>query len=83
MQSNITVNSVNAILALVKDGLGIHLGPVWVFQEALEAGEVCRVLPDLALKSFPVYAVYVARSFVPRKTKEFIEQLSKGIDANI
>lgn len=83
MQSNITVNSVNAIRTLVINGLGIHLGPNWVFQEALEKGEVCKVLPDYALKSFPVHAVYVARSFMPRKTKEFIQQLSKCINANI
>ena len=83
MQSNITVNSVNAILALVKDGLGIHLGPVWVFQEALLKGEVCQILPDFALKSFPLHAVYVAHSYLPRKTKEFIQRLSKRINADI
>ena len=82
MKSNITVNSVNAILALVKNGLGVHLGPVWVFQEALELGEVCQVLPDFALKSFPIHAVYVARSFVPRKTEEFVRRLSKNLNAN-
>nr|WP_228009118.1 LysR family transcriptional regulator [Cyanobium sp. LEGE 06113] len=34
MRSNITVNSVNAIRQLVRDGLGVHLGPAWVFREA-------------------------------------------------
>ena len=42
VRSNITVNSVNAIRELVKDGLGIHLGPAWVFKVALEKGEICQ-----------------------------------------
>ena len=83
MQSNITVNSVDAILALVKDGLGIHLGPVWVFQEALKRGEVCQILSDYMLKSFPLYVVYVARSYVPKKTQEFVRQLSKQIEGSV
>ncbi len=83
MQSNITVNSVNAILALVKNGLGIHLGPMWLFQEALEKGEVSKILPNYALKSYPVHAVYVAHSYLPRKTKEFIQQLSENINAKM
>ena len=83
MQSNITVNSVSAIRALVKDGLGIHLGPAWVFKAALNQGDVCKILPAYALKSFPIQAVYVARSYLPRKTEEFIQQLSRYIERSI
>jgi len=45
MRGNITVNSIHAIRQLVQDGLGVHLGPAWVFREALGQGEVRRLLP--------------------------------------
>ncbi|NJM98792.1 MAG: LysR family transcriptional regulator [Phormidesmis sp. RL_2_1] len=83
MRSNITVNSVSAIRTLVKDGLGIHLGPAWVFKEALDKGDVCKLLAKYTLKSFPIHAVYVARAYLPKKTEEFIKQLSKYIERGI
>ncbi|NJN21496.1 MAG: LysR family transcriptional regulator, partial [Leptolyngbya sp. RL_3_1] len=82
IHSNITVNSVNGIRRLVQGGLGIHLGPAWVFKAALEQGDVCQILPRYALKSFPVHAVYVARAYLPRKTEAFIQQLSRHIEHN-
>ncbi|PZD74249.1 HTH-type transcriptional regulator DmlR [Acaryochloris thomasi RCC1774] len=83
IRSNITVNSVNAIRTLVKDGLGIHLGPAWVFKEALENGDVYKVLSKYNLKSFPIHAVYSARAYLPKKTEEFIQQLSRYIERSI
>lgn len=83
VRSNITVNSVSAIRRLVKDGLGIHLGPAWMFKEGLEKGEVCQILSGYPLKSFPIHAVYVARAYLPRKTEEFIQQLSDYIQLNL
>jgi DNA-binding transcriptional LysR family regulator len=83
IRSNITVNSVTAIRKLVIGGLGIHLGPAWVFQAALEQGDVCQILPGYALKSFPVHAVYVARAYLPRKTEEFIRQIAQYIEHRI
>lgn len=83
IQSNITVNSVNAIRTLVKDGLGIHLGPAWVFKAALDKGDVCNILSGYDLKSFPIHAVYVARAYLPRKIEEFIQQLSRYIAHSI
>ncbi|MEO0351631.1 MAG: LysR family transcriptional regulator [Cyanobacteria bacterium P01_A01_bin.15] len=83
IRSNLTVNSVNAIRTLVKDGLGIHLGPAWVFKDALEKGDVCKILSGYALKSFPIHAVYVARAYLPRKTEEFIQQLSRHIEHSV
>ncbi|MGB7249646.1 MAG: LysR family transcriptional regulator [Phormidesmis sp.] len=83
IQSNITVNSVNAIRRLVKGGLGIHLGPAWVFKAALDQGNVCKILSAHALKSFPIHAVYVGRAYLPKKTEEFIQQLSKHIERSL
>ena len=77
IRSSITVNSVRAIRELVRDSVGIHLGPKWAFQDDIESSRIMRLLPDYSLKAFPVHAVYPARSYLPRKTKLFIQYVSE------
>jgi len=74
-----TVNSVSAVRRLVLEGKGIHLGPLWVFADDIESGSLVRLLPDRLLRSFPVHAVYPARSYLPVKVKEFIRLLSEEL----
>ena len=83
IRSNITVNSVAAVRRLVLEGKGIHLGPLWVFAEDIESGRLVRLLPDRPLRSFPVHAVYPARSYLPVKVKEFIRLLSEELESQI
>ena len=77
ISSTITVNSVRAIRNLVREGAGVHLGPKWAFQQDIDSGRVVRLLPGFPLKAFPVNAVYPARSYLPRKTKLFIQILTE------
>ena len=79
IRSNIMVNSVSAIRSLVLDGKGIHLGPRWVFAEDIENGRLISLLPDKPLRSFPVHAVYPARSYLPFKVKEFVRLASEQL----
>ncbi|MCG7997267.1 MAG: LysR family transcriptional regulator [Candidatus Thiodiazotropha taylori] len=79
IKSNITVNSVTAVRNLVLQGVGIHLGPHWVFKQDLEQRRVCQLLADRPLRSFPVHAVYLARSYLPFKIKEFTRLLSTSL----
>ncbi|WP_148255337.1 LysR family transcriptional regulator [Aidingimonas lacisalsi] len=81
IRSNITVNSVTAVRRLVLEGKGIHLGPLWVFEEDIESGRLVRLLPDRPLRSFPVHAVYPARSYLPVKVKEFVRLLSEELSS--
>lgn len=81
IRSNITVNSVAAVRRLVLEGKGIHLGPLWVFEEDIESGRLVRLLPDRPLRSFPVHAVYPARSYLPVKVKEFVRLLSEELSS--
>ncbi|TGN41834.1 LysR family transcriptional regulator [Marinobacter confluentis] len=83
IRSNMTVNSVSAVRRLVLEGKGIHLGPLWVFAEDIESGRLVRLLPDQPLRSFPVHAVYPARSYLPVKVREFIRLLSEELDSQI
>ncbi|OOE67532.1 hypothetical protein BZG20_05785 [Salinivibrio sp. IB868] len=79
IHSNITVNSVEAIRELVLANVGIHLGPEWIFKNDLSSGRVVRLLPDYRLSSFPVHAVYLARSYLPFKTREFTRLLADSL----
>lgn len=79
IKSNMTVNSVAAVRRLVLEGKGIHLGPLWVFAEDIDSGRLVRLLPDRPLQSFPVHAVYPARSYLPVKVREFIRLLSEEL----
>ena len=77
IRSTITVNSVRAIQALVRDGVGIHLGPKWAFKDDIASNRLVSLLPDYPLKAFPVHGVYPARSYLPRKTKLFIQYMTE------
>ncbi|MCD1647538.1 LysR family transcriptional regulator [Marinobacter adhaerens] len=81
IRSNLTVNSVTAVRRLVLEGKGIHLGPLWVFAEDIESGRLVRLLPDKPLRSFPIHAVFPARSYLPVKVREFIRLLSEELNS--
>jgi DNA-binding transcriptional LysR family regulator len=83
IRSNVTVNSVAAVRRLVLEGKGIHLGPLWVFAQDIENGRLVRLLPDRPLRSFPVHAVYPARTYLPVKVKEFIRLLSEELRSQV
>lgn len=79
IKSNITVNSVTAIRKLVLDGIGIHLGPRWLFSDDLKCNQVIQVLPEKLLESFPVNAIYTERAYLPEKIKLFIALMSEHL----
>lgn len=82
LTSNVTVNSLRAIHALVMDGAGIHCGPTWLYQEDLTKGSLIRLLPLHPVTGFRVYAVYASRFFLPEKTTELIKRIANQIEHN-
>jgi len=79
MKAKITVNSAAAVRTLVLDGVGLHHGPLWLFREEIERGEIIQLFPDKPLKAYPIYAVYPSRSYLPFKVKEFIRLMSQQV----
>ncbi|MHA7873674.1 MAG: LysR substrate-binding domain-containing protein, partial [Hyphococcus sp.] len=79
---SVTVNSVTAIRALVTAGRGLHLGPVWAFEDGLADTSVVRVLPRYEPEAFPLHALYPASSFVPAKTRMFIDAFAQAMRAS-
>ncbi|MEL7537029.1 MAG: LysR family transcriptional regulator [Pseudomonadota bacterium] len=72
-QGGITINAVYAIVDAVVRGAGLHLGPRWAFQQALDDGLVVEVLPEYQHQSFPMNAVWAPASLLPARTRAFID----------
>ena len=70
-----TVNSVSALCELVRNGVGLHVGPKWAFEEGIHSGEFVQVLPNYPLQSYPLHALYGSAAFIPAKIRTFIDQL--------
>ena len=82
ISSKVTINSLRAIHTLVRDGAGIHCGPTWLYRDDLKKGSLVRLLPSHPVTGFSVYAVYASRSFLPKKTNEFIKRIASQIKYN-
>ncbi len=77
VKGGFTANSVTAIRALVASGRGLHLGPLWAFEDGISDGSLIRVLPDHPLESFPLHALYAPGAFIPAKVRHFIDRMSR------
>ena len=73
------VNSVTALCDLVRNGVGLHVGPRWAFEEGICSGEFIQVLPDFPLRPYPLHALYASSAFIPAKIRAFIDSLI-GLD---
>lgn len=78
VSGHFTVNSVTAVKALVEEGMGMHVGPVWAFKESLRSGDLVSVLPEYKLAAFPLHALYTSTAFVPAKVRSFIDAMIKS-----
>lgn len=63
-------------------GMGITVQPVYIVHEDLKAGRLVRVLPDWALPRLTMNLAFPSRSFLPARTRLFIEALSDHFAAN-
>ena len=68
----VTINAARSIVDAVTAGFGLHAGPRWAFQRALEKGEAVELLPDHTQPVLPMYAVRAPSYFVPARTRAFI-----------
>jgi DNA-binding transcriptional LysR family regulator len=78
-QGGVTVNAIYSVVDAVKQGFGIHAGPRWAFQEALDRGEVVELLPDYAQDAMPMHAVWAPAVFVPARIRAFVDFAAKQV----
>ena len=68
-------NNGDALLAAVRDGVGLALLPIFIVEEDLRAGRLEAVLPECNDESSAVYAVYPASRHLSRKVRAFVDHL--------
>ncbi|MBB1488386.1 LysR family transcriptional regulator [Oceanospirillum sediminis] len=74
-KGNLTVNSLSAGMKAVEMDLGIAMVGVWYLKDNPAAANLRRLLPDYAPEPFPVWIYYSSRSYLPAKTRLFIDYL--------
>ncbi|PHM50879.1 transcriptional regulator PtxR [Xenorhabdus miraniensis] len=77
------LNNVGAIYQAVYHGAGIHAGPAWLFDEAIDSGKLIRLLPDWQLSALPVHLLRMKSHYVPNRISVLIDWIAlcwKDID---
>jgi DNA-binding transcriptional LysR family regulator len=64
---------ITSVREAVRAGLGIALLPDWVIEEALESGDLVRVLPNWKAKDMPIHVVYAGQRVLPIRVSAFID----------
>lgn len=60
-------------------GVGVVLGPEFVLEEALEAGELERLFPEWRIKSGAVWVLYPHRRHLAAKVRVFVDFLEERL----
>ncbi|MEP9368352.1 LysR family transcriptional regulator [Xanthobacter sp. VNH20] len=73
VSGRLRVNSPQAVREAALAGLGIALGPSWLFEEGLRAGRLRRVLRGYEAPPVPIHMLYVANRLLPRRAVVFMD----------
>ena len=65
-------NSLSALLAAARGGMGVAALPWYVAYDSVETGAVLPLLPDWALPSQEIHAVFPSPRLVPAKVSSFV-----------
>lgn len=63
-------------------GLGIYQGPKHLLADDILAGRLVEVLPHYTLDHFPIYLIYPAQNYMPRRLRVFIDFLAQEFNKN-
>ncbi|MEM7408040.1 MAG: LysR family transcriptional regulator [Pseudomonadota bacterium] len=69
----VTINAVASAVEAVKADCGIHIGPRWAFQAALERGEVVEVLPGYTQPAMPMHIIWRSGVLMPARVRAFVD----------
>ncbi|AKK00353.1 MULTISPECIES: LysR family transcriptional regulator [Pseudomonas] len=76
LETTVVMNSVEAVLAACRNGLGLAYLPDFVIQEYLASHELIRVLPELSLEG-DFWIVWSPSRLLSPKTRAFIDFLGE------
>lgn len=77
VSGNFRTNSAESLREAVLSGLGISLGPLWMYADDLAAGRVVSLLPEYHPRPIPIYAVTPVNAGRSRKVREFTAFLAQ------
>jgi len=78
-RGGVTFNAVFSVVEAVRSGFGIHAGPRWAFQDALDSGDVIEVLPDYSQPIMPMCAIWAPAVLVPARVRRFVDFISMEV----
>ena len=78
-RGRINVDNADALLELALAGRGIVFVPTFVSADALRAGTLVPVLPDVSLRAGVAYAAYPETQHLSPKVRAFIDWLAERI----
>lgn len=83
MGGAVTVNNVEAYHAAALAGLGIIQVPAMSVRQALAAGQLVEVLPDLVAEPMPLTLLYAQRRHLPLRVRVFMDWLAELVAPNL
>ena len=82
VQGRYRLNNHEAIVSAVRQGFGIGLAPVWVFEEDLRAGRVKALLPEHPIPATEIHLVYPERRLLAKRTRMFMDTIDAAFAGN-
>ncbi|QDL92485.1 LysR family transcriptional regulator [Paroceanicella profunda] len=73
VSGRLRVNSPQAVREAALAGLGVALGPSWLFEDGLRTGRLRRVLRGYEAPPVPIHMLYVANRLLPRRAVAFMD----------
>ncbi|MGH7222384.1 MAG: LysR substrate-binding domain-containing protein [Gemmataceae bacterium] len=71
-------NSPEVVTTMAIGGMGIAMAPNFLFTDALAAGELRQILKNSPVPELPIHALYLARRYVPMRTRLFVEYAARA-----
>lgn len=81
LHSRITLNNGEAMRDMATAGLGLAILPGFIAAPTIAAGQLERILPDLATRTLPIAAVWPPVTPMPPKLRRFIDHLTNELAA--
>jgi DNA-binding transcriptional LysR family regulator len=74
-RSRFTVSSILGVQEAVMAGAGLNAGPLWLYADAIDRGELIRVLPAWNPPRYPVHALLLPGRYRPAKSNSALAML--------
>ena len=79
INSRFCSNNGDVLVQAAIDGLGITVMPKFIVEQALENGQLVRILKGMERPPLSIYLLYPSRSHIPAKTRKMIDYLVKHL----